>query len=109
MESHALFVWERYVIPSRFKKLYIVAHSAGGACLASIQKNFGNKSINHLLAHEFYSRTQKVALTDSWTINKENLDKEQKAWMFKNCIHYLASSEPLGTLLTRNKKYDVCP
>jgi len=37
MESHSLFVWEKYVKPAKhFTNLYIVAHSAGGACLASI-------------------------------------------------------------------------
>jgi len=36
MESHSSFVWERYVQPSKFKKLYVIAHSAGGWCLASI-------------------------------------------------------------------------
>lgn len=46
--------------PSKFTKLYIVAHSAGGSCLASIQKKF---------ASEFYDRVEKVALTDSWTID----------------------------------------
>jgi len=40
MESHALFVWEKYIKPSKFKKFFIVAHSAGGACLASIQRKF---------------------------------------------------------------------
>jgi hypothetical protein len=36
MESHANYVWEKYVVPSKFKKFFIVAHSAGGGCLASI-------------------------------------------------------------------------
>ena len=49
MEAHATFVWEHYVDPicRDDKELYVVAHSAGGACLASIQRKFGrpeNKS-----------------------------------------------------------------
>jgi len=36
MEAHSLFVWETYIKPSKFKKFNIVAHSAGGACLAAI-------------------------------------------------------------------------
>jgi hypothetical protein len=38
MVSHSLFAWERYVRPTRFRKFFIVAHSAGGSCLAAIQK-----------------------------------------------------------------------
>jgi hypothetical protein len=34
MTSHATYVWDKYVRPAKFKKLYVVAHSAGGACLA---------------------------------------------------------------------------
>lgn len=46
MESHAKYVWERFVLPSRFKKLLIVAHSAGGSCLAAIQAGYGNDIFN---------------------------------------------------------------
>ena len=66
MESHSLFVWEKYISTSRFKKLFIVAHSAGGACLAAIQRKN---------ADEFYERVAKVALTDSWTIEKGSLNQ----------------------------------
>ena len=65
--SHSEQMWRKYVSPSRFNDLYIVAHSAGGSCLSSIQRNF---------AHEFYKRVSKVALTDSWAIGKESLNKE---------------------------------
>jgi hypothetical protein len=41
MESHALFVWDKFIKTSKFKKLLIVAHSAGGSCLSGIQKKFG--------------------------------------------------------------------
>lgn len=44
MERHAYYAWYKYVEPSKFKKFAIVAHSAGGACLATIQKGFGNFS-----------------------------------------------------------------
>ena len=57
MEKHCLFVWEKYVTASKFKKLYVLAHSAGGMCLSSIQKTF---------AKDFYKRVEKLALTDSY-------------------------------------------
>ncbi len=57
MEQHCSFVWEKFVAPSKFKKFFIVAHSAGGMCLASIQKKF---------AADFYKRVFKIALTDSY-------------------------------------------
>jgi len=27
-------MWKKYISPSRFNELYIVAHSAGGSCLS---------------------------------------------------------------------------
>jgi serum/glucocorticoid-regulated kinase 2 len=36
MEEHSKFVWYRYVEPSHFEEIYIVAHSAGGGCLSTI-------------------------------------------------------------------------
>ena len=60
------------------------------------------------LADTFYNRTEKIALTDSWTINKEALILPQREWMMSNCIHYLASDKPVGTDLLK-KKSGVCP
>ena len=34
--DHACFVWENYVLNSGFKKIFILAHSAGGDCLNAI-------------------------------------------------------------------------
>ena len=80
MTSHAQFVWEKYVKPSRFKKLYIVAHSAGGACLACIQKEFCKYLLILfyivIIESTFYTDVDKVALTDSWTIDKHSLTKD---------------------------------
>jgi hypothetical protein len=36
MRDHACFVWKNYVENSRFKKLFVIAHSAGGGCILSI-------------------------------------------------------------------------
>mmetsp|Transcript_25158 Transcript_25158/g.24620 ORF Transcript_25158/g.24620 Transcript_25158/m.24620 type:complete len:83 (-) Transcript_25158:295-543(-) len=36
MQAHSVFVWEKYVQPAKFNKVFIIAHSAGGACLAAI-------------------------------------------------------------------------
>ena len=68
MESHCSFVWEKYVLHSKFKKLYVIAHSAGGMCLSAIQKKF---------AIDFYTRVQKMALTDSYATPLSQLSKEQ--------------------------------
>jgi hypothetical protein len=40
MTEHAAFVWHNYVIDSGFENISVVAHSAGGACLAEIQTRF---------------------------------------------------------------------
>ena len=99
MTSHASFVWKKYVKPSRFKNLFIVAHSAGGACLAHIQKKYEN---------EFYDRVSKIALTDSWTIDSDKLNQSQKQFMLENCVHFVASDQPVGTLLSKKKGSKVC-
>ena len=54
-----------------------------------------------LLVKNFYERTKKIALTDSWAISKEQLSKEQQEFMKTNCVHYVASSKPLGENLGR--------
>ena len=47
-------------------------------------------------------------MTDSWTIDKASLRNEkQRKFMRENCIHYVASSEELGTTL-KGRKSDVC-
>ena len=40
MVKHALHMWRNYVAKSGFKKLYAIAHSAGGWCLEHIQVTF---------------------------------------------------------------------
>ena len=58
-ESHCNYVWEKFILPSKYKKLYIVAHSYGGKCIANIQKKFEN---------DFYSRVAKIVFTDCKTL-----------------------------------------
>ena len=64
MEDHCLNVWKTYIENAGFKKLLIIAHSAGGRCLSSIQYNF---------PYKFYNPVNKIALTDSYVIAKEYL------------------------------------
>ena len=88
-------------MPSKFKRFHIIAHSAGGGCLSSIQRNKDFKEF-------FYSRVEKIALTDSWAISRDELDRPQKHWMLERAIHYVASSKPVGELLNDNYKIKVC-
>lgn len=46
MESHAVFVWEKYVKDAGFKKILLIAHSAGGGCTRSIQTKFADTFYN---------------------------------------------------------------
>mmetsp|Transcript_5506 Transcript_5506/g.8631 ORF Transcript_5506/g.8631 Transcript_5506/m.8631 type:complete len:145 (+) Transcript_5506:1397-1831(+) len=59
MEEHATLVWEKFVEPSRFSRILILAHSAGGLCLKTIQTKF---------ASTFYKQVAKIALTDSTVV-----------------------------------------
>lgn len=36
MADHACFIWKNYIENSGFKNIRIIAHSAGGDCLANI-------------------------------------------------------------------------
>lgn len=67
MSDHACFVWDHYIEKSGFTELYVVAHSAGGGCLASIQRQFSST---------FYEQVSKIAYTDSWVIAASELNQE---------------------------------
>jgi hypothetical protein len=94
MQTHSVYVWNKYVFPSKHKEIYIVAHSAGGACLSYIQEFFGILTCKFIiiLVETFYERTKKIALTDSWVISKDRLKPPQLKFMRENCVHYVASS-----------------
>jgi hypothetical protein len=51
----------------------------------------------------------KIAYTDSWVISKSELSKEQQVFMFRNAVHYEASSMPLCEKISANMDYDTCP
>jgi len=88
MTKHACYVWEKYVIPAKFKSIMVIAHSAGGMCLKNIQKQFPK---------HFYNNVSKIALTDSSVISPKELNtKLQKEFMLSRCVHFVASLQPLG-------------
>ena len=93
-------MWEKYIKDSGFDKVSIVAHSAGGDCVREIQETF---------ADTFYSQVSSIAYTDSWVVEKARLAQPQQIFMFRNAVHYEASDEPVGTLLSANAETDTCP
>ena len=36
MQAHTSHIWKNYVVNSDFKKILVIAHSAGGFCLENI-------------------------------------------------------------------------
>lgn len=40
MSDHCKYVWKKYILPNKVKKLAIVAHSAGGRCVADLFREF---------------------------------------------------------------------
>ena len=40
LEEHILNVWREFVEKAGFQKINVIAHSAGGICLQSVQKQF---------------------------------------------------------------------
>ena len=42
MTAHAEYVWETYIKDAGFDQISIVAHSAGGSCVAAIQTAFAD-------------------------------------------------------------------
>ena len=100
MDVHACFVWNFYVKESGFDQISIVAHSAGGGCLAAIQKTF---------AETFYNQVVNIAYTDSWTIGRDELNEEQRQFMWQKAKHYEASDKPVGTVLSENSQMHAVP
>ena len=100
MESHVNYVWEKYVGPSKFKKLYIVAHSKGGACLGSLMKNGGKA---------FFKRIEKIAIVDSKHFGKFNHDTAYRQLMLEKCVHFIANEKAAGTKLVFDRLKDHCP
>ena len=99
MQQHATFVWDKYVKDSGFDQISVVAHSAGGGCVAAIQQMFEDT---------FYSQVVRIAYTDSWVISKNQLNQEQQAFMYKHAIHFSASDKPVATLLSADPSRDTC-
>ena len=99
MTEHACTVWEKYVLNSGFKDIKIIAHSAGGWCLSTIQKKFSDT---------FYDMVGQIALTDSSTISEKELDKNQQRFMSLNALHWVASYDQIGTFQDTRYQNQVC-
>ena len=51
----------------------------------------------------------RIALTDSSTIQRKLLTKQQKIFMFSKAVHWIKSDAPLGEMLSANAEKDVKP
>lgn len=102
MTRHANHVWTNYVKPAGFKRLLILAHSAGGLCLESIMVNNGDS---------FFENLGKIAVTDSCIIDKKFLTPKQQDFMLQNAIHYQASLHGLGVSIRARamRSHSTCP
>ena len=94
MGRHASYAWEKFVengvCPA--KQLYVIAHSAGGACIHEIIVNNQDTMIN---------KVKGIALTDACHGNfYSELSKDGKKWAKKSCKAYDASSKKLDTPLS---------
>ena len=47
-------------------------------------------------------------MTDSWTIGRGDLNKKQRKWMWKNCVHFVASNEKAGEVVRDYPEFRVC-
>ena len=100
MNAHSDYVWKTYIAPSRFTKLQIIAHSAGGTCLTSIIKK--NKAT-------FFQQVDKIAYTDSYPIKNIDLDFNEKKLMLQKSINFVKSNNlPLGAPVQDTKKEKSC-
>ena len=48
-------------------------------------------AIQTSFADTFYDMVSSIAYTDSWVISKQNLNAEQRKFMFTKAVHYEAS------------------
>ena len=101
MHDHANAVWTKYILPSGFTNLLVIAHSAGGHCLASVFKN--NKKT-------FFTQTAKIAYTDSYPIALKDLTLAEKKQMKKKAVNYKSSNFDLGVAIKDTGKVpSSCP
>ena len=90
MEKHCNYVFKKYVLGRcQAEKVFIIAHSAGGKCLATLFKRF---------TQEFYDRVKSIVLTDSAhkDIRTGLIDQEEEDYMSGTWIHFKKSFNKLG-------------
>ena len=91
MANHSRHVWRNYIEPAGFQRILILAHSAGGAVVTAIMREF---------SETFFNKVQQVAYTDATSIIKpEELSAAQQGWLENSVVHYSRSKAPLGTHL----------
>lgn len=88
-QEHSQYVYNTFVIPSKAKKIFIVAHSFGGMCTGAL---FRNPTIRaHLL-----EKCVAVAFTDAINDIKASDAPEIKEFYNKKVINWVASKRPLN-------------
>lgn len=86
--EHVLYVYDNIITNCPAKKLYIVAHSAGGDGLMYLLRKRQDQILPSLA---------KIAFTDSVHSLLPFESNEIKSFMKANATHFVASDEPMGT------------
>lgn len=86
--EHTLYVYDNIISKCPAKKLYIVAHSAGGDSLMYLLR----KRQDNILP-----KITRIAFTDSVHSLLPCESSEIKNCLKANAIHFIASDEPMGT------------
>jgi hypothetical protein len=98
--EHVLYVYDNIISQCPAKKLYVVAHSAGGDGLMYLLR----KRQDTLL-----STLTKIAFTDSVHSILPLESKDIKNFLKANAIHFIASDEPMGTSIDSAYDFSQIP
>eukprot|EP00123_Amoebidium_parasiticum_P005997 comp17055_c0_seq1/m.15791 comp17055_c0_seq1/g.15791 ORF comp17055_c0_seq1/g.15791 comp17055_c0_seq1/m.15791 type:complete len:483 (-) comp17055_c0_seq1:540-1988(-) len=88
-EDHAVYVWDKFVQPSKAKEVAIVAHSYGGVATVHLLSKRGD---------EVRDRVKAIAFTDSVHGMRQNA---LASWMKPRCRNWVTSDKELDTFIRK--------
>uniref|UniRef100_A0A1B0GIA4 Arb2 domain-containing protein n=1 Tax=Lutzomyia longipalpis TaxID=7200 RepID=A0A1B0GIA4_LUTLO len=95
--EHAIYVWEKYIMPSNPKSVAIVAHSYGGIVTMELAKKF---------PEFFQEKVFAIGLTDSVHMGLKGPPALQE-YLKSISRNWVGSSKPLDTKLSTEKSNDI--
>ena len=88
MARHTEWVFHNMIIPANPRNIYIIAHSAGGACTCHVLRKYPDFCKEHVRA---------IALTDACT--EQVGGEEISEWWRERSVNWVQSTKPLNSIV----------